>query len=67
MRGKESDGVASAGKLFYIVPYKMKGIYISFRATRYRIDSYNVKASTESAVCEGVLHPIPDVIGPNEL
>jgi hypothetical protein len=49
-RGKESDRVASAGKLFDIVPYKMKKVYIRFRVARDRIDSYNVKASTEFTV-----------------
>jgi len=47
VRGKECDGVASAGKLFFIIPYKMNRVYIRFRQARDRINSYNGKVSTE--------------------
>jgi len=55
--------VASARKLFDIVPDKMNKVHIRFRAARDRIDSYNVQSSTEFTTCKGVLHPISDVIG----
>ena len=67
MRGKEGDGLASAGKLFDIVPDEMNKFHIRFRAASDRIDAYNVQSSTEFTICEGVLHRIPDVIGSYEL
>jgi hypothetical protein len=67
VRGKEGDGVASAGKLFHIVPDNMNRVHIRFRAANDRIDSYNVQSSTEFTICEGVLHRIPDVMGSYEL
>ena len=65
--GKESDGVASAGKPFDVVPDEMNKVHIRFRAASERIDSYNVQSCTEFTICEGVLQRIPDVIGRNEL
>ena len=50
VRGKQGDGVASGGKLFDIVPDKLKKLYIKFSAAR-EIDSYNVQSSIEFAVC----------------
>ena len=67
MRGKEGDGVASAGKLFDIVPDKMNKVHIRFESISDRIDSYNFQTCTQFTICEGVLHRIPDVIGSYEL
>jgi hypothetical protein len=66
-RGKESDGVSSAVKMFAILPDKMNKFYIGFGAASDMIDSYNGKVNYKNAVCEGLPHRIPDEIGSNKL
>ena len=57
--GEESDEVASAEKLFNVVPDKMNKVQIRFTSASDEIDSYNVQSNTEFAICEGVLHHVP--------